>query len=143
MNGVFNIIGQTKNKHNKKNRNNILNYIVTFLLISITWIPFSQGINFIDVFINMFKTNNLSLFGFALDLCEKANTSKAEFMIVIISTLIIVILELLMKYKNLKSCVQNKTFIRFIIIMFLCLLIIYCGKYGNFVDKSDFLYSDF
>lgn len=142
-NGLLNIVGQIKNKKIKHINNVFINYLFTFVLISFTWIPFSQDTNTVNILNNLFLNNNFTLYNFALDLCERVGTSKAELIMIVLSIVAIAFIELLVKYKNFSLCIKKKGVIRFITMFILCMLIIYCGKYGNFVDKSGFLYNDF
>ena len=127
LNGIMVIL-------NIKTNNKYINITITTILISLLWIFFIYNHTFlsIEMFISIFKGSKIpfSIMAFSLNIWDY---------LIIIGCFVMVMI-----YENKKKFLMfNNYYIKFILVVFLILLILLFGNYGLDVNSNNFIYGGF
>ena len=155
INGAFQIVGDLLNplreRANSKFHLNHLSFskeikmLTVFLLISLTWVFFSQGTDAFSIIASVFLERKLSVTDFVFSVCADAQSSKIELLIIALSFLLLVFVDI-MEEKN-KGClcmkIEKSAVLRFAVFLLLFFFILLFGRYGSGYDASNFVYFDF
>ena len=155
-NALFQIIGDlTKNfkdrLYEKVRLNNtfiqkVIQTVGVYLLISFTWVFFSQGFTgAVRVFASLFKPGQFGVIDFMLDFCSSTETSKTELLVLVFCVAVMCAVDFLCRYEiiDLDRLLSFNVVYRFVALLILVLLVIAFGKYGNGLDMENFVYFKF
>ena len=156
LNGLYQIIGDLTegyraNLYRRLKLDNsifqkFIKRVSTYILISVTWIFFSQGLkDGISVLLSLFLPRKIGLSDFALDVCAIAGSSKTEVMIIVFMTAVVFAVDYFEYRGYLLSRLipKQNIIVRYAVILFLILLTMVFGKYGNSYNPNNFIYIDF
>lgn len=124
---------------NRKSKFNVVNVVITFLLVTFAWIFFRADTvsDSFYVIINMFKFNFSGIGSQIMSI----GFDYYDLGVLLVSFIFIFIVELVSRKKDLISILYNKSnFIKFIVVMSLVFSIIIFGYYGPGFDNSQFIY---
>ncbi len=149
IHGLYQIIGDLKNRIFKTNKSqffvfNFFRVIITFVLVSFAWIFFRAN-TITDAFYiveNLFSDLNcITDMQYIYDLLNSFGLSIYEFVICVCSILLLIFIELFEKNRTIHQFLDNKPFVfRFIFYYVIVVIILSTGVFGN---GGEFIYFQF
>lgn len=139
LHGLYQII---ERKLNIKFKHNFINVIINFVLVTIAWVFFrsSSMRDAIYVLTNIFKLNFTGIISQLITI----GFDKFDYIIIILSTSFIMILEYLnIKFNILEKFENSSLFIRLSIYILIFFIIMIFGQYGPGFNNSQFIYLGF
>lgn len=151
LNAIYQIIGDyTFNLRNKLFNNfkfrKYLSIVGVYLLISFTWIFFSQGLQGgINALLSIGIKSDLSVTEFLLGIYESTKMSKEIIVVIAIAIMVVMIVDVLLKkdIDIVKIILNLNPLVRMLLLLILIIFNTYYGKYGNSADLSNFIYFNF
>lgn len=151
LNAIYQIIGEyTSGFRNKllskfKYRN-ILSRLCVFILISFTWIFFSEGFfGATEVLKCILTSGNAGISELLLNIYDNTGISLEVVIAIAVAIMVGFAVDILNNKKdNLANRLANsKPIIRFVALYIAMIFVIYYGKYGSGMDLSSFVYFNF
>lgn len=128
-----------------KKSTNPLRILYVYVLISFSWMFFSEGIGKTFSILKSLTHFNFGPIEFALKLCELGNTCKSALLIVILMVSVLVIIDFIAKKNNdiATKIANSHPVIRFSFLVIVLTFILFFGKYGNGIELENFVYFKF